>query len=790
MSNGKVTVGASGPLSARIYVVGEAPGRTEIVRGLPFSGPSGNLLWEHLLNRGIRREECRVNNVLHYELAGNRWQSASALEIEAGRTDLLIDILACKPSVLLVLGGAVLRVLTRKGGIDHWRGSVLRFEQNGFQCNLLPTFHPARLFHTPKAGILFYFDLGKLRGLANGELRESTPTKIHLHPTMADVQAYCHFLQEQNRFSLDIETYPDLTLRISTAKCIAFAHSASEGMCIPLTRDYWGNNIGIIWQIVKETLESEKAEKEGQNGQFDLAVLHARHGINVRNYAFDTMCAQHIAYPELPKSLAVLCSIYTDRPYYKFMRKVEDNETLWQYNAIDALVTFEAATNLRAELEEMKLLKFYNERVHTMIPLMMELQENGIRVDLVQMLKLKMRERLHFAQAQAALWEAAGWPVSANSPIQLQKLLYHQLGFRPVYKHGKPTLDKLAMRKLGVTYKGNPIFDLVLACRRSLKQDSTYLNFANVRQGRMHTSYNLGGRIEDEATGKVRSAPETGRVSSSRSIVYFSGTNLQNITRGGLRTIFLPELGEVLLEGDLSQAEARVVAYISGDPVMIGVFERGEDIHMLNTTLVAEVAPDVLTQFGGDMVRLRNEFVKHHVHAFNYGEGPWMFSERAGVPKAVGERIRNAYYTKYTISAWHKKVETALRNGLREWNLPVRCLRNLFGRERTFFGRLDESTFREAYAYVPQSTVGDLLNIQFVAARQLCRERGLTARPVLQVHDSQVWSVRQCELASLASIIRECAEIEMTSPDGLRKFKIPIELKVGENWGKMKEYKT
>lgn len=784
-------VGATGPLNAKIYVVGEAPGRTEIVRGLPFVGPSGSLLWDNLLNRGIRREECRVNNVIHHELKGNLWKNATAQEVADGKADLLLDILACRPSVVLSLGGGVLTTLTGNHGIDHWRGSVLQLEHNGFRCNILPTFHPARLLRTPKIGILFYFDLGKLRELTNGILKEPTPTHIQLHPTMADVQAYCHFLQEQSRFALDIETYPDLDLRLSTAKCIAFAHSASEGMCIPLTKEYWGSNIESVWEVVKETLESEKAEKEGQNGQFDLAVLSTRHGIEVKNYAFDTMCAQHVAYPELPKSLAVLCSIYTDRPYYKFMRGASDSETLWQYNAIDALVTFEAATNLRSELREMKLLDFYKQRVHPTIPLMMELQRNGIRVDMVQMLKLKMRERLHFAEAQVKLWEAAGWPVNANSSIQLKKLLYTELGFQPVYKHGVVTLDKLALKKLKAKYAGHPVFDLVLEYRRSLKQDSTYLNFQNVRQGRMHTSYNLGGRVEDEWTGKAKSAPETGRVSSSRSIVYFSGTNLQNITRGALRTMFLPEPEEVLLEADLSQAEARVVAYESNETTMIQIFESGGDIHMLNSEVIAAVAPDVFKErFGSDLKRLRNEFTKNHVHAFNYGEGPWMFAERAGVTRQIGERIRNAYFTKYSgLTRWHKNVETALRSGLREWNLPVRTLRNLFGRQRIFYGRLDEGTMREAYAYVPQSTVGDLLNIQFLATWKISHERAIPARPVLQVHDSQVWSVRRDVLPTLASIIIEQSKIEMTSSDGLRKFMIPVELKVGENWGEMKEYK-
>jgi DNA polymerase-1 len=371
----------------------------------------------------------------------------------------------------------------------------------------------------------------------------------------------------------------------------------------------------------------------------------------------------------------------------------------------------------------------------------------------------------------------------------LKQLLYGELGLPPVIKDGKVTVDKLALKKLKAKVQ-NPIFDLVLECRRALKQDSTSLNCAQVRQGRMHTSYNIGGKIADFETGRSTSAPETGRLSSSASIVFYSGANLQNQTRGILRSIYLPEPGEVLLEADLSQAEARVVAFESADDVMIQVFTEGLDIHMMNAELIKSVAPSVFKTYGEDMKRLRNEFAKNHVHAFNYGEGPWMFAERAGIPRGTGEVIRNAYFNKYQgLRGWHKEVETALRSGLAKWKVPVRTLRNLFGRKRHFFGRLDESTMREGFAFVPQSTVGDLLNIQFLGVWNACRELGLTAKPLLQVHDSQVWSVPRGELPTLCRLIREKADIELTSSDGLRKFKIPVELKVGENWGEMKEWK-
>jgi len=307
--------------------------------------------------------------------------------------------------------------------------------------------------------------------------------------------------------------------------------------------------------------------------------------------------------------------------------------------------------------------------------------------------------------------------------------------------------------------------------------------------------------MEDARSGKVKTAPETGRISSSYSIVFHCGGNEQNIPRrfdidftrlgedGSVviktkesfaRTIYLPEDGHVLFEADLSQAEARVVAYLAGEARLMSIFESGGDIHRLNASWV----------FGrqlSEVTKDQRTFAKTHVHALNYGEGPNMLAERAGMSVRMARNVVDKYFQMFpAIRMWHMELQHTLQRGFPRLGWPKRTLYNLLGRRRTFFGRMDESTFRESYAYVPQSTIGDLLNIQYCRNWEQVKLEKLRALPYKQVHDSMIWSVHPEDVKRLAEIISKNADFELEWLG--RKFKIPIEFKAGPTWGDLKDW--
>src|SRR4051812_25515051 len=110
----------SGPRSSRIVIVGEAPGRTEMSRGQPFVGGSGELLDRMLSRVGIMRDECFITNVCHIQPKGDKlndfkWFSSTEegrQHLLAGMVQLRADLLEIRPNLVIALGAMPLKVLT------------------------------------------------------------------------------------------------------------------------------------------------------------------------------------------------------------------------------------------------------------------------------------------------------------------------------------------------------------------------------------------------------------------------------------------------------------------------------------------------------------------------------------------------------------------------------------------------------------------------------------------------------------------------------------------------------
>lgn len=132
---------------------------------------------------------------------------------------------------------------------------------------------------------------------------------------------------------------------------------------------------------------------------------------------------------------------------------------------------------------------------------------------------------------------------------------------------------------------------------------------------------------------------------------------------------------------------------------------------------------------------------------------------------------------------------------IREWQKQVRRevmihrrLANPWGRELAFeHDRLDDDTYRRAYAFVPQSSIADLTNQALVAVWQWIRVRGLRARLRLQVHDALVLACPPDEVECVVEVARAAMEREVDY--GGVTLRIPAELKMGMSWKATREWK-
>jgi len=239
------------------------------------------------------------------------------------------------------------------------------------------------------------------------------------------------------------------------------------------------------------------------------------------------------------------------------------------------------------------------------------------------------------------------------------------------------------------------------------------------------------------------------------------------------------------IQPDLSQAEARVVAYLCGCQKLIDLFnDPTKSIHMENAKAILGAYPK---KDSPDYV-----LAKKTVHASNYRISASFFSTVAGIPPAAATLLLEAYHRNYPeIRLWHNWVLDQI--GL------VGRLTTPFGRERLFataraelmiFGKVSNDSWKDAIAYVPQATVPDVTNKGMVKLWQ--SPVGKALRFHQQGHDSFLCSCPVELLGEAATTLKECCTLpfQITDIKGkTRELTIPVEVAWGFNWGAMKDWK-
>lgn len=158
------TVFGAGPANAGLMIVGEAPGEQEDRQGLPFVGPSGDLLNLMLKAIGLAREEVYVTNTIFWRPPGNR--TPTHQEVLACAPFLHRQIGLIQPKVLLMLGGAAAKtLLQRTEGIMRLRGRWFEVAVDGASAAIpaMATFHPAYLLRSPAQKREAWQDLQSVR---------------------------------------------------------------------------------------------------------------------------------------------------------------------------------------------------------------------------------------------------------------------------------------------------------------------------------------------------------------------------------------------------------------------------------------------------------------------------------------------------------------------------------------------------------------------------------------------------------------------------------------------------
>jgi DNA polymerase len=138
------TVFADGSTKAKLVFIGEAPGRDEDLRGLPFVGRAGQLLDKMIAAIDLRREDVYICNVLKCRPPENR--NPLPHEIEQCSPYLVRQLEALQPRVICCLGKFAAELLVGvKGTIASLRGRVYAYRGS----KLIVTYHPAACLRNP-----------------------------------------------------------------------------------------------------------------------------------------------------------------------------------------------------------------------------------------------------------------------------------------------------------------------------------------------------------------------------------------------------------------------------------------------------------------------------------------------------------------------------------------------------------------------------------------------------------------------------------------------------------------
>ncbi|MCC7259756.1 MAG: uracil-DNA glycosylase [Alphaproteobacteria bacterium] len=154
------TVFCDGNPNARVMFVGEAPGAEEDKQGIPFCGPSGQLLDRMLSFIGLTRANFYISNTLFWRPPGNRKPSTEELAICRPFVEKHIALI--NPDLLVLVGGtATTALLDETRGISRLRGKFYTYS-NPYTSREIPVavlFHPSYLLRQPSHKRLAWQDI-------------------------------------------------------------------------------------------------------------------------------------------------------------------------------------------------------------------------------------------------------------------------------------------------------------------------------------------------------------------------------------------------------------------------------------------------------------------------------------------------------------------------------------------------------------------------------------------------------------------------------------------------------
>lgn len=450
--------------------------------------------------------------------------------------------------------------------------------------------------------------------------------------------------------------------------------------------------------------------------------------------------------------------------------KHETEADLWHYNSQDCVVTRECG---EAELSAIQAfnLQAVEEFQQKLFWPVLKAMNQGVRIDLQERARFGRELTGEIEKRKAWLTRVCGHPLNPASPKQMQAFFYGDLRLPTVWKKtpngNVPTLDEGA---LDILKRKEPLIKDIIRTIQELRSlnvfRSTFVEMELDADNRMRCSYNICGTKTYRFAAKANA--------------FGTGGNLQTIPKGGedddsdlilpnVRTLFVPDQGYEWFDADLSKADLRTVVWESDCKEMKEMLREGRDPYI---ETAREFHKDyTITKYKPDgTVNKKYDDFKRFGHGTHFLGTPQGLAQRIGLTVHEATRTQAWYFGKYpAIKKWQENFIEEVKR--------THSVSNKFGYRFNFMGRIDDKTFRDAIAWVPQSTTGCVINRIWMNLHETAPEVAV----LLQVHDSLdgQFLIKDREVA--LAHLKRCGEVVIPYDEPLI---IPFEVKTStKSWG-------
>lgn len=392
------------------------------------------------------------------------------------------------------------------------------------------------------------------------------------------------------------------------------------------------------------------------------------------------------------------------------------------------------------------------------------MEHTGAKVDSVRLVSMRDQFAAEARQAQEMAWEYAGTEINLQSPKQLQKVLFEDMGLKPTKrtKSGSYTTNAAALQDLYVksvdNERANGFLGALLRHREinKLKQIvQTLIDATNTSDERIHTTFE-------------QTVAATGRLSSV-------DPNLQNIPNRNaagreIRGVLVPGEGyEALMSCDYSQVELRIMADLSDDEALIEAFRSGADFHKYVASMVYKLPVDQIT---GD----QRSHVKAMSYGLAYGLSTYGLAQQLKIAPREAEALKNRYFD--TFGKVHDYLESLVANAREKGYTET-----IFGRRRYFpalhsTNRVAREAAERAALNAPiQGSAADIMKIAMIRAEQTLAEAHVKSRIILQIHDELVVEIAPGEGDQVTELVRNAMEhaVDLAVP-------LDVSCGIGSDW--------